>query len=64
MGWLEPLLARVGEDAKHVVTPVIDIINPDSFNYTASPLVRWPGTVISLEKLVICLSCSLEPLTT
>ena len=41
MGWLEPLLARVGEDAKHVVTPVIDIINPDSFNYTASPLVRW-----------------------
>ena len=41
VGWLEPLLARVGEDAKHVVTPVIDIINPDSFNYTASPLVRW-----------------------
>jgi len=40
VGWLEPLLARVGEDAKHVVTPVIDIINPDSFNYTASPLVR------------------------
>lgn len=30
-GWMEPLLARVAEDSHHVVTPIIDVISPDTF---------------------------------
>ncbi|XP_064087973.1 polypeptide N-acetylgalactosaminyltransferase 11-like [Macrobrachium nipponense] len=40
VGWIEPLLARVKENRTHVVTPIIDVISPDTFQYTASPLVR------------------------
>lgn len=38
--WIEPLLARIQENRTTVVTPIIDIINSDTFAYTASPLVR------------------------
>ncbi|KAK7066078.1 hypothetical protein SK128_019191 [Halocaridina rubra] len=40
IGWMEPLLARIKENRTHVVTPIIDVISPDTFQYTASPLVR------------------------
>ena len=33
-GWMEPMLARIKEDRKHVVMPMIDGIEADLFNYT------------------------------
>jgi polypeptide N-acetylgalactosaminyltransferase len=38
--WLEPLLQRIHENKTNVVTPIIDIINADTFQYTSSPIVR------------------------
>lgn len=40
VGYIEPLLYRIKTDRKVLAVPVIDIINPDTFVYTASPLVR------------------------
>ncbi|KAG5886089.1 hypothetical protein JTB14_031690 [Gonioctena quinquepunctata] len=40
LGWIEPLLNRIKEKRTHVVMPIIDIINPDTFAYSSSPLVR------------------------
>lgn len=40
VGWMEPLLAIIKDNISHVPMPVIDIINPDTFKYTSSPLVR------------------------
>ena len=38
--WLRPLLDQVHRDPKSVAVPIIDIINFNTFEYTASPLVR------------------------
>nr|XP_012148376.1 PREDICTED: polypeptide N-acetylgalactosaminyltransferase 35A [Megachile rotundata] len=38
--WIEPLLSRIAHSKTIVAMPVIDIINADTFQYTASPLVR------------------------
>jgi polypeptide N-acetylgalactosaminyltransferase len=32
-GWLEPLLARIAEDKTHIVTPDIEVIDFDTFEY-------------------------------
>ncbi|XP_066582996.1 polypeptide N-acetylgalactosaminyltransferase 35A isoform X2 [Prorops nasuta] len=37
--WIEPLLSRIAVSKTIVCMPVIDIINPDTFQYTGSPLV-------------------------
>ncbi|KAG9511227.1 Polypeptide N-acetylgalactosaminyltransferase 11, partial [Fragariocoptes setiger] len=38
--WLRPLLARINETNDTIVCPFIDIINPDTFTYSGSPMVR------------------------
>ena len=38
--WLPPLLERIVMNKTRVVCPVIDIINANTFEYTASPIVR------------------------
>ena len=38
--WIEPLLSRIAHSKTITAMPVIDIINPDTFQYTGSPLVR------------------------
>ena len=32
-GWLEPLLARIAEDQRHIVTPDIEVIDFETFEY-------------------------------
>lgn len=40
VGYVEPLLNRIRENRQVLAIPVIDIINPDTFSYSSSPLVR------------------------
>ncbi|KAL4608974.1 polypeptide N-acetylgalactosaminyltransferase 13-like isoform X4 [Arapaima gigas] len=42
-GWLEPLLARVKEDRRAVVCPIIDVISDDTFEYMAGSDMTYGG---------------------
>jgi polypeptide N-acetylgalactosaminyltransferase len=37
VGWLEPMLARIHEDRRHAVMPIIDSIDPDNFRCASPP---------------------------
>jgi len=60
VNWLQPLLTRIKESRTNVVTPIIDVINPDNFGYKPSPLVRggfnwgmnfkWEGLTKRVER--------------
>ncbi|XP_046435506.1 polypeptide N-acetylgalactosaminyltransferase 1-like isoform X1 [Neodiprion fabricii] len=41
VGWLEPLLDAVAQNRTRIVSPVIDIINDDTFSYTRSFELHW-----------------------
>lgn len=43
VGWLEPLLARIKQDKKTVIAPIIDVISDDSFEYVAASDMTWGG---------------------
>ncbi|XP_050423899.1 polypeptide N-acetylgalactosaminyltransferase 35A-like isoform X3 [Adelges cooleyi] len=38
--WIQPLLTRVRDNRTQIVAPIIDIIQPDTFEYKSSPIVR------------------------
>lgn len=40
-GWLEPILARIKENRRSVMCPVIDIISDDNFGYQKSFEYHW-----------------------
>lgn len=40
VGYIEPLLNRIKDERRVLAIPLIDIISPDTFVYTPSPLVR------------------------
>nr|XP_027195140.1 polypeptide N-acetylgalactosaminyltransferase 11-like [Dermatophagoides pteronyssinus] len=40
VGWLSPILERLSYDRSLVVCPIIDLIDPDTFFYKPSPMVR------------------------
>lgn len=42
-GWLEPLLARIKQDRKTVVCPIIDVISDDTFEYMAGSDMTYGG---------------------
>ncbi|XP_064143203.1 polypeptide N-acetylgalactosaminyltransferase 13 isoform X3 [Loxodonta africana] len=43
LGWLEPLLARIKDDRKTVVCPIIDVISDDTFEYMAGSDMTYGG---------------------
>ncbi|XP_019770133.2 polypeptide N-acetylgalactosaminyltransferase 5 isoform X3 [Dendroctonus ponderosae] len=42
-GWLEPLLARIVQNRKTVVCPIIDVISDESFEYITASDMTWGG---------------------
>ncbi|XP_035995322.1 polypeptide N-acetylgalactosaminyltransferase 13 isoform X1 [Fundulus heteroclitus] len=43
VGWLEPLLARIREDRRAVVCPIIDVISDETFEYMAGSDMTYGG---------------------
>ncbi len=59
-GWLEPLLARLAESRTAIVSPVIDIINDDTFAYTKSFSLHWGAFNWEMHfRCVVCEQVSL-----
>ncbi|GLD63618.1 polypeptide N-acetylgalactosaminyltransferase 1, partial [Lates japonicus] len=42
-GWLEPLLARIKQDKRTVVCPIVDVISDDTFEYMAGSDMTYGG---------------------
>uniref|UniRef100_A0A0N5CA89 Polypeptide N-acetylgalactosaminyltransferase n=1 Tax=Strongyloides papillosus TaxID=174720 RepID=A0A0N5CA89_STREA len=42
-GWLEPLIARVSEDRRRIVAPIIDVISDNNFDYLTASADVWGG---------------------
>lgn len=42
-GWLEPLLAEIAVNRKAVVSPIIDVISDESFEYVTASDMTWGG---------------------
>lgn len=73
IGWLEPLLVRIKEDKKHVVSPVIDIINKDNMKYVTAnsnikggfgPNLHFKWEVLNYEQMQDRRDDSTSPIVT
>lgn len=56
IGWLEPLLDRIARNATNVVTPVIDVIDDNTFQYHHGPGVAVGGFDWNLQVASVAFS--------